>query len=308
MFRLFDCQQGSDEWLAWRKKHGRTTATMPAVIMGKSPYCTANQLWREMVLGEKREMFQPALDRGKALETPARLWAEQKLGCEIDKPICVEHYLNPLYAASLDGCIGMRVFDTPVEGPWIYLVEAVVEIKVLGAANHAKILSGEIPEHYAIQIKWQIFVTGAKYGLLVAFDGIDGIIHRIEPFPPEELKRVLQACAKFHEMIDEFREPDISDADWAVEESEDWAFAAQIYKEALEQKRQAENLIEAAKAGMEKIANGRVRLVGCGLKYYQTIRSGPVDYKQLCVDKCISSHEVDQYRKDPIVTTNVRVS
>lgn len=288
--KTVNLDQRSEQWYAWRKKV--TTASQIPIIMGVSPWSTPNKLWREICLGEESDFFATCIERGQRLETPAKLWAEVKLGIKIQEPVCVE---LGSYGASLDGYIKRENGSI-----------SVVEIKCPGAANFEK-MKQEVPIWYAMQMYWQMMCCGCSHGYFVVFDGFDGYIHEVR-LDESLIESMRVEADKFRKYIDDFEEPPLIDNDWVDMDSEEWAYAAQVYKNAYEAKRQAENEMQAAKAKMEALAGQITRARGCGISFYRSVAKGNVDYKALIQDKGIEAIELEKYRKAPTERVNIRIN
>jgi len=137
--------QGSEAWLAWRRKH--VTATDSCVIMNVSPWKTIEQLWEEKVNGIDSQKDNPAMKRGRDLEEKAR-HAYQKLTGNFVVPEVIEHPEYKFMSASFDG----------ISPFWSFAVE----LKCPGIVDHDKALRGEVPEKYYPQLQHQMFVADLK--------------------------------------------------------------------------------------------------------------------------------------------------
>lgn len=93
-------EQGSFEWLEWRKTI--ITATDAPIIMGVSPYCDLNTLWQKKVglMGEQKE--NSAMRRGKKMEAIAREMFIKEFKMNMT-PLCIQSDKYPYLGASLDG-------------------------------------------------------------------------------------------------------------------------------------------------------------------------------------------------------------
>lgn len=135
-----DLQQGTDEWLHWRK--GKITGTTLKSIMG-TPKAREEALYEvvsERLMNGVDEMgeFGNMMERGNALEPDAIAAFELEKGLHVQREGGQYADDNALMANSPDGLIGEH--------------EA-VEVKCLGAKNHVKMwLKNEIPDEY----KWQV--------------------------------------------------------------------------------------------------------------------------------------------------------
>lgn len=289
MFKTIDLVQKSPEWLA--KRLECITASEISCILGFNPWKTRLELWREKCLGEIKPVFTPAVTRGERLEEPAKIFAESMLGMKFE-PLVVLSNDNERYLASLDG----------------YNEEnnVIIEIKCPNAKTVEDCKNGIIPEYYFLQIQFQLMVTKAKYAIYFVFDGFQGSYIKVYPCE-KTFKEMDKAAKKFLKNMDDFEEPEPTDQDYIEETSPEWAYASEIYIKAYEAKKQAEYEMEAAKSKMEAIANGRVRIKGNGVKYYQTLSKGSVDYKAFLQSKSIDEKELEKFRKSPSVRTNIRI-
>ncbi len=144
--------QGTDPWRVWRRD--RVGGSDTASILGISPYEDAT---RESVLAAKVdgvERIQTAsMYRGTVLEPFARALYQSRMRCQAP-PACVEMDGCPWAGASLDGLCdnGARIASERVQ--WV------LELKAPGWQTHDLALEGVVPEHFAVQIQWQLLVTG----------------------------------------------------------------------------------------------------------------------------------------------------
>jgi putative phage-type endonuclease len=290
--KIVDLEQGSDEWLQFRRSH--ITATDVRSILGICPFKGSPlKVWESKCLGKEPEFFSPAAERGNLLEPSARAWLELELGMDF-KPAIVESLSHSWAMASLDGINEDA--------------RLIVEIKCGGSKLHDLTLKGEIPDYYLSQIQWQLFCTGYDRAIFVSFMGMDG--HYIEIHRDEDyINHLFRECEKFWKKhVLQFEPPEPGPNDWVEINSDEWAYAAQIYKEAYEAKRQAENQMDAAKATMETLVQQVTRAKGCGISFYRSVAKGNVDYKALIQDKGIEAIELEQYRKPPTERINIRIN
>ena len=163
-FNFTNLIQGSDEWLEYRK--GGLGSSDAPIIMGCSPWMTAEELFKEKIGKKKPKKMTEAMERGHRLEPAARAYYEFK--SEIDFiPITVEHPQYPFLRASLDG--------------YNEEFKIILEIKAPGRETHLKALRGEVPEHYRIQCLHQLMVTGANRCDYFSFDGSRGVVVHVYP-------------------------------------------------------------------------------------------------------------------------------
>ena len=154
MLKRVDLDQGTDEWLAWRK--GKLTASMAAVVMGAAPSYmavrTIDQL-RSIMLGTWEPPPPDAelwalFDRGHRIEAEVRQRFEES-SWQLFPPHCYER--GP-FGVSLDG-------DNRASGSWLEVKS--VRDERSKAWRMAK--AGEIPEHYLWQLVHQAGVLGDEW-------------------------------------------------------------------------------------------------------------------------------------------------
>ncbi len=81
-------EQGSDQWLAWRKS--KLTATDIPVVLGSNPFKTPLELWEEKLGFKEATKLNAAMKRGQDLEEEARTLASHEIGTSFD-PCVLEH-------------------------------------------------------------------------------------------------------------------------------------------------------------------------------------------------------------------------
>lgn len=187
--KVVNYKQKSPEWLAWRSQG--ITATDASIILGKSPYKTPWRLWAEKTGYANPEDLSknPNVQRGVELEDQARKVVEEEMG-DILLPVCIEENDGSIFRASLDGITsdGRPVeLKCPSQKVWDEVVEQ--------GENSAPY------RLYAIQVQYQILVSGAGEGLLVFFregEKIEFVIKRDEAL----IDQLRTECIKFWEMVE----------------------------------------------------------------------------------------------------------
>ena len=147
--------QGSKAWLEWRKNF--RTASNASTVLGVNPFESA-------VEKKKRELniipevkYDDAMKQGHEREDEVRKMAETYFNTKFTAQ-CWEY---GKYAASLDG-----IDDES---------KLVVELKVSAYTYH-KLLKGELPQNYKIQVMQQLMCSGAEIGYIVALNPYDNQI------------------------------------------------------------------------------------------------------------------------------------
>jgi len=200
--RAVDFKQGngpdSEDWHAWRA--GGISASQVATIVGKDPWSTAYKLYLERTGQAPSRTQTPAMKKGIMFEGMARDAFEKEHGIECF-PTCFEGD-NPIHRASLDGIT--------FEGD-------VVEIKVPGFRAVAMARVGVIPEHYNIQMQWQMHCCGAKKAYYYVYDadndvGYTMLVDRDQPLIDE----LVVAADEFWYLLENKIPPETDESDHII--------------------------------------------------------------------------------------------
>ncbi len=156
--RTHDVIQGSDEWHKLRSDYRRTASTA-SIMMNLHHTTTRAEHIRMTATGTEKEFSDWAqrnlLDKGHAIEAPARQIAESIIGED----------LFPATATSDDGYL-LASFDG------ITMDESVVwECKLWNEAKAAAVRDGRVPESDYWQVVQQLVVSGAEKCLYMVTDG-----------------------------------------------------------------------------------------------------------------------------------------
>jgi putative phage-type endonuclease len=141
-----------EEWLEWRR--GGIGSSDISALMGISPYGSPLTVWMEKVQGWERPRSE-AMQWGNILE---RTIAEQACAVlELEPKMFQMRVIsegNPLWRATVDcWTLDGAVVETKVSSEWPWK---------------------QLPEHYRLQILWQMMVTGATRGWVAAlFRGVE---------------------------------------------------------------------------------------------------------------------------------------
>lgn len=164
-------QQGTQEWLEWRKKG--IGASEAAAILGLCPYSTPNDVFLDKTGRADAFEGNMATQRGQDLEGKARAMYEL-ISMEDMPPAVAVHPKYEIMRASLDGLRS--------DG------KKILEIKCPGAESHEKAKQGIVPDHYMIQIQHQLAVTGADSCDYFSYSYKDGSYGLVEVISDLELQ------------------------------------------------------------------------------------------------------------------------
>lgn len=156
---VLNVQQGTHEWLAARAASDGTASEAPA-MMGHGKYQTRTDLLDQRKHGISKDVdagTQALFDRGHEAEALARPIAEEIIGEELSPTTVVLEIDGMKLLASLDGI----TFDD----------EAIWEHKLYSESLAEQISSGNLDEHYTIQMDQELLVSGAKKCLFMTSDG-----------------------------------------------------------------------------------------------------------------------------------------
>lgn len=179
-----------DDWLAKRRQG--IGASDIAGIMGLSPWTTPFQVWASKVYDIPEESDDEAMHWGHVLEnTILDEWGRRNWPVE-DRGLLLRSVEHPHFMATPDG-----LTDNGVEG-------AVVEAK-----NSSDWRWSEVPEHYRLQVQWQLIVTGYRIGYLaVLFGGRRLDTFKIEADPDMQAEMV-EAANDFWKLVEADEAPPI---------------------------------------------------------------------------------------------------
>jgi putative phage-type endonuclease len=195
-YLIDDLEQGSTEWLDWRK--GVIGASDAATIMGENPWASSRRLLEEK-LGRHRAFSGNAATReGHRLEEFARDLLVKRYRHKI-MPTVVQDSKDPFLAASLDGI--------DVSKTRIY------EIKC-GLKSYEKTRdTGVVPAYYVAQLQHMMMVTELESLIFAAYRPDQSLIsfeverdeRYIKRLRKEELNFIKELKSHGHRVQNEFR-------------------------------------------------------------------------------------------------------
>lgn len=179
-----DLSQGSEAWVSARRR--RLGGSEIAAVMRVSPYKTRRELWEEKTGRRSAPSIGhlPHVRRGINAEPVARAILEERRGVVYTQPVLV-HPQYPWAVASLDGLCDYHT----------------LEIKTMASGKHDDVrLRGEIPEHYALQMHWGLWIAealrlSAKSGLFASYRPEDGTMHEAWVQRDDSLWMAMEASA-----------------------------------------------------------------------------------------------------------------
>lgn len=273
--RKVEFEQGSEEWLQWRK--GLLTATDAPMLMGVSPYVTPYKGWQRKVGQAQEQTVNSAMRRGQKDEPIARSLFIEQFNINMN-PCCIESETYNFLGASLDGISDCGNY--------------ILEIK---SQNMDAIKANGIPKHHMYQMQHQLLCTdnSAKMCFYVTIWNND--IHVLEVFPDEEWRKTYLVEARaFWKRVVFFEPPDMSKKDYKDMSSEnEWASYSCEYKKISDQIKQLEKVKDSYREELVKMC-GEDSCYGNGIKVLKKMTKGRIDYE---IVPELEGVELDKYRK-----------
>jgi len=269
---LDNLEQGSAEWHALRKT--KITATDASAIMGVNPWKTRLQLYNEKLSDDAPMPPNGRMQRGIDLEPIARSLFNLKTGWKMRPAVIVKDFMM----ASLDGRDDS--------------IGCIVEIKCPGDKDHQIALQGRVPEHYYPQLQHQIYVAGTQIAFYFSFDGIDGVIVRVNR-DDEYIDRMIEEEKKFYEcLINKTPPEDLGDG-YTVRDDDLWEQCAGKWKAVNARLKELEKMEEDLRNQLVFLS-GESNTKGGGISICQIARKGSVDYSKVPQLKGLN---LEAYRK-----------
>ena len=190
---ILDIQQGSDEWA--RIRANRFTASEAAAVFGLHKYMSREDLMYQKKCQPEQEVDaakQRLFNKGHEAEAAARPIAEKIIGDDLF-PVVLDDEENG-FLASMDG------LSTLGDIGW--------EHKLLSESLAQQIDSGELEEHYRIQMDQQFALSGAGHILFTASDGTEeNAKHLWIERDEDRIKRLIAGWDQFEKDLAEYEPP-----------------------------------------------------------------------------------------------------
>lgn len=292
-------EMDEQQWLDWRNQ-GIGSSDAPA-ILGISPWTTPFQKWEEKVFPVRKES-NSAMERGKALEEPARQEFERLMNCSVF-PLNVENTKDSWLRASLDG-ISMKG-------------DILVEIKCPNKDDHLSAINKKVPEKYYPQCQHQLAVTGLQGMYYYSFDGKKGAVVEVARDKEYIEKELFPKEKQFWNMVLDRIPPELVEKDFInLENHAVWKEASEKWKGAKRALQDAEFIENLHRDQLIALSKGR-NAMGNNVKLTKSIVQGRIDYTKAIEDYIdnMRSHypqvhfkpvPLDPYRKDSFVKWSLR--
>jgi putative phage-type endonuclease len=274
-------QQNTPEWLIWRRDH--IGASEAAIILNLSPWKTPHKLWLEKQELREEQPVNDAMRKGVAYEEEARQAFEKETGLSFFPRVMI-HPNHHWMIASLDGM-------TP-DG------DKIVEIKVPGKRTLEAAAEGIIEAHYMCQLQHQLAVTGLPFAYFWVWDhdtqmGLCLTAHRDESL----IAKIIEEETKFWECLRTATPPPSALDEYIVIETDEWAEAAEAWKDASAKLKFAEQQEKKAREDLTKLTD-ESKARGFGVRLTKMTRQGSVDMDKVCKRFSITKADLDDFRKE----------
>ena len=176
------------EWLDLRRTG--IGASDIAAVLGVSPWSTPRQVWIQKTTPEAPEaMTNEDMEWGLRMEGLILAEAEDRLGLDFVPQLLVRSDERPWMMATVDGITDGAVLEVKKVDDWSW---------------------DEIPDHYMMQVQWQLAVTGYDKGWIAA-------LHRgrrLELYPvlrdEEVIAGLVEAGERFWLLVEQVEPPPVS--------------------------------------------------------------------------------------------------
>lgn len=267
-------KQGSPEWLELRKRY--ITSSDAAVICDKNPWKTRYKLWREKNDLEPMQEQNEAMKIGNEMEPIARDWFIRQTGIVVEPRVKIEGF----FMSSLDGISAIH--------------RCILEIKCgQKAASMAK--EGIIPDYYKCQIQHQLLTTGFQDAFYLTYWNGAGTIMEVKR-DEDFIGEYIPKAKEFYECLVNYRQPDLCDKDYEINDSEEWNYVAIQYTDACEKVKFFEQEKNKWKEELVKLSQGK-NMRGSGVKLSKIHRKGSVQYAKI---PQIQGIDVEPFRSSPV--------
>lgn len=287
--KKIDLEQGSQEWLSWRKTV--ITATDCPAILGSSPWSTAYKCWQRKLGLVEEQKVNKAMDEGRRLEPIIRDRFIKKYGLNMT-PVVVESSEYNFLGASLDGLSDCGNY--------------ILEVKTGGHHLFRMAEEGNIPDHYMHQMQHQLLVAGADkcFYHVGGEDETKDIV--IEVYPQPDFARMFIPKARAFLKCVAFSEPPaLQDSDYKdMSDNPSWKSFAEEYLKLNEQIKRKEILKEICRKELLNLCENQ-SCIGGGIRVMKTIMRGRIAYGEIPE---IEGIDLDKYREESTTTWKVLVS
>lgn len=277
--RIIDMEQGSTDWLSWRKKF--ITGTDAPILLGVSPYATPYQGWQQKLSLVEEKKSNPAMELGRLHEPIARDWFNKEYGLHME-PCCIESDYFNFIGSSLDGLSKCQKY--------------ILEIKYNRKDIHEQIKkTKQLPDYHKAQVQHHLLNSDEEVEVefYMSCNENDKICLEIEP-DKEWLEDYIEQAKKYWKQIVYFEPPPLIQRDYVnKEDSEAWKNYAAHYILLHHQIKTLEIQKEEIKKLLIDLCQDQ-NSIGMGLKAFKKTSRGRIDYDSIPE---LAEVNLEKYRK-----------
>lgn len=280
--RKVEFEQGSTEWLTWRKS--LLTATDAPVIMGVSPYDTPYKRWQKKVGLAEEQKSNPAMLRGQVDEPIARDWFNQEYGLGME-PCCVESDIYNFIGSSLDGLSKCGKY--------------ILEIKSNGDQYHFGLNNG-LPDFHMMQMQHQLLSTDntAEMGFYLSYNKGEKIVKEVHP-DKEWYDEYLPKAKEFWRRVVFVEAPELTRKDYKeMHDDHNWESSAKRYIEVCDQMKILQETKDNYRNNLLLMC-GDNSCLGHGIKVMKKVSKGRIQYDSVAE---LAGIDLEKYRDSPSVS------
>lgn len=273
-------EQLSPEWHEFRRHHIGSSDI--AIIMCVSPWKTPYKLWLEKI--HNVEGYEtPSMAYGKRMESDVLYSYVEKFGEEMlptGRPLVYKDW--EIASASLDGIN----FDGT----------KICEIKCPNKTVIELARENIIPDYYAMQIQWELMVSGAKSCDYVVYDYMkeDIIIVNVTPNKCLQEEMLIQA-KEFWKYVELVKEPKKTIRDLNDVNSPEFLTLAEEYRELSEKIKEMEDQKDILKKQLIGLADGSPA-IGGGIKI--TFSKGRTSVNMEKLKEAYNITDIEKFQKE----------
>jgi putative phage-type endonuclease len=277
-FIVHDLQQGSQEWLDFRK--GKVGASDVASILEMSPWETKLQCWERFISGASKQK-NASMQRGTDLEPEALSAANAIFGGDPFRPVVLQSVEFPDLIASLDGY-----------REWMGKRE-ILEIKCPGEKDHSCAEKGIVPEKYYPQLQHQMWMANVPYAIYFSYGIREPAIVKVlrdETFIAQMIDQELQ----FLKDLRNWTRPEPRDSDWIKIDDPTAIASVEKYFQIDCEIKSLESRREEIKEFLKILAKNPRSIIG-NARLQKVDVTGHIDTKKAMLDGI----DLEKYRKPP---------
>lgn len=254
-----DLEQGTSEWLAWRKN--KITASIAPIIMGDSHYRKKQQLWREMMDIDPPQFQNEAMKRGNELEPLIRRNISFTFGTE---------FIPKVFQSSKYEWLGCSVDGFSEE------TNMIIEIKTCGREDFDLAKMGKVPKKYKAQIQTILAVCNAKCLTYVAYHNDTTFSFQVD-YDHAYIDDMIPKLKAFWDSLQNFEQPE---GKHITNEEEVWINHTNLWKNLQIQKKELLMQEEILRSALLSMSGGK-NMKGNGLKITGIKRKGAITYSDI---------------------------